>query len=202
GPKLLKAAGCEVTDLARTDRGLTFTRRDRGLPFNGGLFYALHYRFLPVPDGLNRYLLRVGHPAPGRHGGRAGGRGLGTFTAQQLAAGVNLASATADAWQPGGPWDAQASVLKALTEARHQLAIACVLSRAYLQGNPLPERLGKRAARTDEEIVALQRLAAQPPPYRFAVSRVAAAARREPRSTSQGRSCPRPPALCPAAPPA
>src|SRR5262249_9452311 len=33
GPKLLKAAGCEVTDLARTDRGLTFTRRDRGLPF-------------------------------------------------------------------------------------------------------------------------------------------------------------------------
>jgi lysophospholipase L1-like esterase len=176
GPKLLKAAGCEVTDLAGTDRDLTFTRRDRGLPFNGGLFYALHYRFVPVPDGLNRYLLRVEHLAPGRYEVRADGRGLGNFTAQQLAAGVNLASATADAWQPGGPWDAQASVLKALTEARHQLAIACILSRAYLQGNPLPERLGKRAARTDEEIVALQRLAAQPLPYRFAVSRVAAAA--------------------------
>jgi lysophospholipase L1-like esterase len=180
GPKVLEAAGCEVTNLARKDGGLTFTRRDRGLPFNGGLFYALHYRFVPVPDGLNRYLLRVEHLSPGRYTVQADGRGLGTFTAQQLAAGVNLASATADAWQPGGPWDAQASVLKALTEARHQLAIAGVLSRTYLQGSPLPDRLGKQAARTDEEIVALQRLAAQPRPYRFAVSRVADAAGKEP----------------------
>jgi hypothetical protein len=163
-----------VTDLTGTEGGLTFTRRDRGLPFNGGLFYALHYRFVPVPEGLNRYLLRVEHLPPGRYAVRADGRGLGTFTAGQLAAGVNLASATADAWQPGGPWDAQASVLKALTEARHQLAVAGVLSRAYFPGRPLPERLGPQAARTDEEIVALQRLAAQPRPYRFAVSRVAA----------------------------
>src|SRR5262249_11023904 len=42
GPKLLEAAGCTVTELGRQDGGLTFTRRDRGLPFNGGLFSALH----------------------------------------------------------------------------------------------------------------------------------------------------------------
>jgi hypothetical protein len=35
---------------------------------------------------------------------------------------MNISSATADAWQPGGPWDAQANVVKALTDARHNLA--------------------------------------------------------------------------------
>ena len=35
------------------------------------------------------------------------GRGAGTFTADELAAGVNLASSTHDPWQPGGPWNAQ-----------------------------------------------------------------------------------------------
>src|SRR5207249_3092066 len=94
-------------------------------------------------------------------------------TAKQLAAGVNIASATADGWQPGGPWDAQASVLKALTEARHQLAVAGMLSRAYLADSPVPEQFGKQAARTDEEIVAMQRLVARPRPYRFAVRKVA-----------------------------
>jgi lysophospholipase L1-like esterase len=174
GPKLLEAAGCEVTDLARADRGLTFTRRDRGLPFNGGLFYALHYRFVPVPDGLNRYLLRIEHLAPGRYVVRADGRGLGTFTAGQLATGVNLASATADAWQPGGPWDAQASVLKALTEARHQLAAANALAKAHLSKEALPQELARGATRTDDELVALQRLAARPRPYRFLVRKVEA----------------------------
>src|SRR5262245_19013911 len=174
GPKLLEAAGCTVTDLAREDEGLAFTRRDRGLPFNGGLFYALHYRFVPVPEGLNRYLLRVEHLPPGRYEVRAAGRGLGTFTAEQLAAGVNLASATADAWQPGGPWDAQAGVLKALTEARHQLAAANGLAKAHLSQGALPRELAEGSTRTDDELVALQRLAARPRPYRLAVRKVEA----------------------------
>ena len=38
---------------------LEFTRLDEGLPFNYGIFYALNYRFVPVPNELNRYLLCV-----------------------------------------------------------------------------------------------------------------------------------------------
>jgi lysophospholipase L1-like esterase len=168
-PKLLDAAGCRVSEVVRKDGELGFTRLDEGLPFNHGLFYAFNYRFVPVPDELNRYLLAVDNLPEGRYEVRADGRGVGTFTARQLAAGVNIASATADGWQPGGPWDAQASVLQALTDARHQLALAGALAKGYLSEGPLPEELSRRAGPTDDELVALQRLAARPRPYRFLI---------------------------------
>jgi lysophospholipase L1-like esterase len=172
GPKLLEAAGCKITDLARQESRLTFTRFDARLPFNYGLFYALNFRFVPVPDELNRYLLRVENLPEGRYEIQADGRGVGTFTAQQLAAGVNIASTTADGWQPGGPWNAQANVLQALTDARHQLALAGVLAKAYLSESKLPKELGSATARTDDELVAMQRATARPQPYRFVLRKV------------------------------
>jgi lysophospholipase L1-like esterase len=174
GPAVVSAAGCKVTDLAAAEGRLEFTRLDDGLPFNQGLFYALNYRFVPVPEGLNRYLLAVENLPEGRYAVTADGRPVGKFTAGQLAAGVNIASATGDPWEPGGPWDAQASVVQALTDARHQLAVANVLARAHLAGGPLPTQLAPKAAQADEELVALQRLAARPRPYRFVVRKVAA----------------------------
>jgi lysophospholipase L1-like esterase len=174
GPKVVSATGCKVTDLKGADVRLKFTRLDAGLPFNHGLFYALNYRFVPVPDELNRYLLTVDNLSDGRYEVIADGRKVGTFTPKQLAAGVNLASATADAWQPGGPWDAQANVLKALTDARHQLALANVVAKAYLAEGGLPAQLTPKSAQTDEELIALQRLAARPRPYRFVLRRVEA----------------------------
>ena len=80
---------------------------------------------------------------------------------------MNLSFATASAWQPGGSWDAQANVLKPLTEARHELAIASMLARAYLPASELPGELSPGAKKADEQLIALQRLAAQPRPYRF-----------------------------------
>jgi lysophospholipase L1-like esterase len=168
--KVVAASGCKVTDLVQHEDGrLEFTRLDEGLPFNRGLFYALNYRFVPVPDDLARYLLRVENLPEGRYEVTADGRGLGTFTARDLARGLNMAWRTANAWQPGGPWDAQASVLKALTDARHNLAIAGVLSRAYVKETPLSGQMTPGTTRSDEELVALQRLAARPRPYRFVI---------------------------------
>ena len=171
GARVVESSRCEITEVARKDDRLEFTRLDEGLPFNYGLFYALNYRFVPVPDELNRYLLRVEGLDEGRWEVTVDGRGVGAFTAGQLAKGMNLSFATASAWLPGGPWDAQANVLKPLTEARHELAIAVMLSRAYLPAGELPGQLSPGAMKADEQLIALQRLAAQPRAYRFVLRR-------------------------------
>ena len=53
------ATGCRVSDVSVGASEVRFTRRDDGLPFNHGIFYVLNYRFVPVPEELNRYLLRI-----------------------------------------------------------------------------------------------------------------------------------------------
>jgi lysophospholipase L1-like esterase/pimeloyl-ACP methyl ester carboxylesterase len=162
--------GCLVERVRCDDGQITFTRTDRGLPFNYGLFFGLHYRFVPVPDDLNRYMLQVEKLPAGRYEITADGRKLGTFTSEQLARGVNLASATADVWEPGGPWDAQAWSLKALTDARHDLALGGVMAKAYLPDGS--KELSPGMAKADEELVALQRLTTKPRPYKFVVKPV------------------------------
>src|SRR5262249_55055777 len=99
----------------------------------------------------------------------AAGRSTGVFSAAQLAAGVNLASATADPWQPGGPWDAQAGALKSLTDARHEVGLGSMQARLQLPGSPTAEQLGKQAGGFDERIFEMQRTVARPQPYRFVV---------------------------------
>jgi lysophospholipase L1-like esterase len=171
--KALDSSRCKITDINSAKDRFEFTRLDDGLPFNYGLFYALHYRFVPVPDELNRYMLRVEGLAEGRWQLTVDERGVGAYTHAQLARGVNLSFATSSPWQPGGPWDAQAHVLRSLTEARHDLATASTLSRAYLPKSELPVELAGDVRRADEQLIALQRRAAQPRPYRFVLTKKA-----------------------------
>ncbi len=166
-PKRVTVAGCKISDIVMRAGRLEFTRLDRGLPFNYGLFYALNFLFVPVLDELNRYTLRVNSLSEERYELVVDERKVGTFTKAQLAKGVNIASATGDAWQPGGPWDAQAQVVKSLTDARHDLAVAQVLANAYIKDGPLPLQMALTALRTDDDLISLQRLVAQPRPYRF-----------------------------------
>ena len=114
------------------------------MPLNYGLFFTLNFRFVPIPDQLNRYLLSVKNLAAGRYTVTVDGRKLGTFTAQQLARGANIASSTANAWQPGGPWDAQATVLKSLTEARDKIMLAGSLANANDGGSPVVTALDQQ----------------------------------------------------------
>jgi hypothetical protein len=169
GAKLVAAKGCAVTGLTAADGDLQFTRLDEGLPFNYGRFYPLHYRYVPVPAEFNRYLLSVKNLSPGRYEITADGRRAGVFSAEQLAAGVNLASTTPDPWQPGGPWDAQADVLKSLTDARHEVTLARTQSRAYLPDRPPTDELDKQSAEVDARLVEMQRTVARPRPYRFVI---------------------------------
>ncbi len=169
GPKLLSATGARVTSL-RTEHGaIEFDRLDAGSPLNFGTFGELNFRFVPVPQELNRYMLSVTNLAPGRYEVIAGGRGLGAWDARVLAKGVNLSSSTTNAWEPGGLWDAQAAALKMVTDARYEVAYVPTYNRHFLQAHPELNRLQTEAQALNAQIETYQRALARPVPIRFIV---------------------------------
>jgi hypothetical protein len=173
GPRVLSAAGCKVTNLSGGAAGgrLEFDRLDDGLPVNFGVFGALQFRYVPISDELDRYMLTVTNLTPGRYEVLADGRGLGTFTDRQLARGLNIAAATADGWEPGGPWDAEAALLIHLTDARDRLDQADRLLDHYLPGHPERGALHAQSKDIDERIEALRRTLLRPRPFHFIVRR-------------------------------
>jgi hypothetical protein len=114
-------------------------------------------------------MLTVKNLKPGKYTVTADGRGLGDFSAEQLAAGVNIASATADPWQPGGPWDAQGWSLNYLTEARNQNAEVAKLRDEYLKTNPNRETILKQVAAINQQLEQAQRTVAKPATYHFVI---------------------------------
>ena len=161
----VEASGCTVSDLERKADGIAFTRLDEGLPLNFGPFTALQYRWIPVPEGINRYMLTVKDLPAGEYEILAGGRSLGKAPADELARGMNISSRTGSAWFPGGPWDLQSCVVKELVDARDKLWMGGKLANddaAVVAG----------VKKLDDEMVDLQRLAAKPKPYRFEITRV------------------------------
>lgn len=164
--------GCRISNIRKLETGCEFQRLDEGLPFNNGLFYALNYLYVPMHRDLNGYWLTVTGLPDARYEITANGRSVAKANATQLAAGVDIASTTTNGWQPGGPWDVQATLLHSLTEARHELDTARLLSRIYLPGQDLVSELEQETGPAEEKIVALQRLAARPRVYQFIVRRV------------------------------
>ena len=47
---------------------VTFTREDEGLPITLGTFSGFDFRWVPIPDELNQYLLTVTNLAAGNFG--------------------------------------------------------------------------------------------------------------------------------------
>jgi lysophospholipase L1-like esterase len=169
GGKVTEHRGCRIDNVKAAGGKIQFDRLDDGLPLNQGLFWALNYRFVPIPDELNRYLLTVRSLPPGKYDVLADDRKLGTWPAAQLAAGINIASAMADPWQPGGPWDVQATIVKSLTEARASLRTSQVEASAYLTDAQLRGGLAEDAAEINQLLQELQRKAARPRTYHFVV---------------------------------
>lgn len=167
--KVIRANGCKITDIKKMPDGVTFVRNDAGLPMNLGILSALQYRFIPVPETLNRYELAVQGLASGRYTVRAEGRLLGTYDAKQLADGVNISSATTDGWVPGGPWDAQSDAVKELVEARDKMWMGGRIRAEYNHNNPDSAGLAKSFARLDDQLTELARTQARPYRYHFEV---------------------------------
>jgi lysophospholipase L1-like esterase len=177
GASLDEAKGCRVMNLTGDAKGLAFDRLDEGLPVNFGVFGALQFRFVPIPEELDRYLLAVKGLPDGRYEISADGRPIGVFPADRLAAGVNISSATANGWEPGGPWDAQAAVLIRLTDARAEIATADSLTEHFLPGHPEREALRRQSAEADARLAELQRTLVRPRPFHFVVRPAGAASR-------------------------
>ncbi|AMV40680.1 hypothetical protein [Planctomyces sp. SH-PL62] len=171
GPRAVEAVGCSVSGLAGDASRLEFDRLDAGLPLNLGLFGALQYRFIPVPDELNRYMLTIRNLPDGDYAVHADGRALGTWPARRLAEGVNLASATADGWEPGGPWEAAAWALAELTEARTKLFQSKLGLAHHLPGSPVLPAFDEQAAEINARLEALQHAIVAPRPFHFVVER-------------------------------
>ena len=169
--KTATTSACRISEVEKTGDGLTFTRLDEASPLNLGVLSGLNYRWVPLPDGINRHLLTVIGLPPGNYDLRAGGRALGTVTAAQLAAGLNISSITADGWQPGGPWNVQSDSVKELVTARDQLLHGTTLRKLFAGDHPDTAALDRTAAELDESLTNLMRRTARPQPYRFEIRR-------------------------------
>lgn len=165
---------CEVTDVECTSDSLTFTRKDDGLPLNLGLVGLLSYRFVPIPDEINRYMLAVRGLAAGKYEIVVDSRKVGTYDAEALTSGVNLGSATPDPWEAGGTWDVQASILRPLTDARSEIEQSRRTGMYYSFDAERMKDLNSDATICSAQIEHAQRRVAAPQPYRFVVRRAAA----------------------------
>jgi lysophospholipase L1-like esterase len=166
-----EASGCRITGVKRTDDGLSFNRADDRLPLNLAPLWMLHGFYIPIGEELNRYQLTVTGLPEGRYEVAAGGRALGAWSAAELARGINIASATQDPWEPGGPWDAQGHAVKVFTDMRDELALARRNMDRTLTSHPKIEALRSHAAAIEEDLITLQREMAQPVPVEFAIKK-------------------------------
>ena len=162
--------GCEVRDVKKLKDGLAFTRIDEGLPLNFGPFTILENHWVPVSDGLNRYLLTVKGLSEGEYEVLADGRSLGKSSSDALARGMNIASATGDGFLQGGPWDVQSCAVKEMVDARDKLWESGRLLKTRSE-SPDEEAL-KKLQEIDDQLVSLQRLTAKPKPYKFKITRI------------------------------
>lgn len=172
--KVVATDGCRVSKLEVLQDGIAFTRLDDGLPLNRGILSGLDFRWVPIPERLNRYELRVTNLPAGKYAVRADDRPLGTLTAEQLSHGENIASMTADPWEPGGPWDAQSDVVKELVDARDRMLFGSLLLQVYDSNHPDKARLDQAIQKLDDGFIDLERQTARPQPYRFEIKKVAA----------------------------
>ena len=162
--------GCTLGGIKVLPNGIEFTRLDQGLPLNLGPFVHFQFHWIPLADGINRYLLTVKGLDEGMYEIRADGILLGKEKAEALGRGLNIGSMTPNGWEPGGPWDVQSCIVKELVDARVKLWMAGVLQQRHL---PSLATVNAAVASQDEQLVLLQREAAKPRPYRFTITRVA-----------------------------
>ncbi|MBK8000641.1 MAG: hypothetical protein IPK15_18480 [Verrucomicrobia bacterium] len=160
---------CKVTSLERLPDGVSFRRLDRGLPLNLGIFSALNHRWIPIPETLNGYRVKVTGLDAGDYEVRAEGRLLGKYSAARLARGENIASATSNGREPGGPWDAQSDAVREIVDARDKAWGGEHFRKQFNGDNPDSAKLQREARKADQALVTLARSMAKPYPYWFEI---------------------------------
>lgn len=167
--RTLSSANCNIATVEKLPDGIRFSRLDRGLPLNLGIFSALNHRWIPFPDALNGYRLKVTGLDAGEYELRVEGRLLGKYSAERLAHGENIASATSNGWEPGGPWDAQSDAVKEIIDARDKAWGGEHFRQQFNGNNPASKKIQRQALKADQDLVTLARSMAKPYPYRFEI---------------------------------
>jgi lysophospholipase L1-like esterase len=167
---VIRGENAEVSALSRAAEGLTWTQVDRALPLPVNMtdpVIALAVRSSDIERSLNWQPLKVTGLTAGRYGLRIDGQSAGSFTGEQLAAGVNLAMLST-------PMAKQAADVHALTLKHNAVhftrwrTIEVPLERDQLtKARPAMEALDE----VEKEIVARQRELAKPTPHRFELVR-------------------------------
>lgn len=166
------AEGCAISDIRKLDDGVAFTRIDKGLPITLGSFSAFDFRWVPVGEGLDRYLLTVKNLPPGDYQITVDGRAAGKTNAGHLARGLNISNITDNGWNPGGSWDAQSVAVKELVDARDKLWMSGRLTHQHLANHPQSSALAAQLKATEDNLIALQRATAAPQPYHFTITKL------------------------------
>lgn len=152
GSKVVSANNCTVKLGASVEGGVSFTRLDAALPFfpaeaTGILPHA------PILEELNDYHLKITGLAAGNYQVKVGGKKIAELTADQLAAGVNLA---ADVLKDG-PLADQAKAVKAAVEAKNRFHHDMIFRGIVLSNVSIPDWLGIKL--TPQEIEAKRQAA-------------------------------------------
>jgi lysophospholipase L1-like esterase len=115
GRKVVTATNCKVESLAANDGALSFSRLDGALPFFPAEAAGI-LPWSPILEELNDYRLKVTGLAAGKYEVRAGGKRIAELTADQLAAGVNLAQGALN----DGPIADQAKAIRTAVETKNK----------------------------------------------------------------------------------
>ena len=162
--KVNEAVNTEVTQLLRAKGGLTWVQNDHALPLPlspaaTNPFLSLVLQVSDLYHSLDQETLRVAGLAEGAYELQIDERAVGTFSAAQLAAGVNLATLET-------PMLAQARLVALDTEEKNEIE-SIRFNLAYdLRDAKLEETL-KKLATAIETAVARQRKDAQPVPHHY-----------------------------------
>jgi acetyl esterase/lipase/lysophospholipase L1-like esterase len=161
--------GCQIAAVQKSDGEISFTRSDERLPLNLNPLWMLQAMYIPIGDELNRYMLTVRGLSAGRYEITADGRQLGKWNSADLERGINIASATADPWRPGGPWDAQGHAVKSFTDMRDELVYARRGVERDLTSHPQLAAIRDRTNAIEAGLIELQRETAKPIPVQFRI---------------------------------
>jgi lysophospholipase L1-like esterase len=137
---------CQATELTANDAGISFQRLDAALPFFPPEAASI-LKWTPILNDLNEYGLKVAGLKAGRFEVRLGRTKVAEYSAEELAAGVNLASAALAT----GPIAKQVQVVKAAVEAKNKYHHDKIFRGTVLAPVSIPKWLDLRLSRDDIE---------------------------------------------------
>jgi lysophospholipase L1-like esterase len=147
---VLGADHCRISEVITREDGIGFVRLDEGLPLNLGPLSGLQYRWIPIPDGINRYLVTVRNLPAGSYEISVDGRSIGKTSGRAPRRGTeHQFDDLRTGGNPGGPWDAQSTVVKDLVDARDKLWMSGVTRNRFLGSHPATAELGSAGSRRE-----------------------------------------------------